>query len=83
MPRVEVIQSSVHHNGSAVPFVAAIIDDPSDGDTKLVIQFGDEGCTAVLSLDVLINDEDVSSEAHGYHGDRYDEGLRAVLWSDE
>lgn len=80
---IEIVQSALHPNGRAVPFVAAIIDDPNDGDTKLVIVFAETDCTAVLSLDVLLQDEDVSSKAHGFHGDRYDDLLRDVLWQGE
>lgn len=84
MSNIEIVQSSFHANGRAAPFYAAIIDDPNDGDTKLVIMFDEPDCVAVLSLDTLLNDEDISSKMHGYHGERYDDALRDALWgSDE
>lgn len=80
MSRIEIIQSSFHTNGRAAPFYAAIIDDPRDGAVKLVIMFDEPDYTAVLSLDTLVQDEDVSHKAHGYSGDFYDDALRDVLW---
>ena len=51
---MEIVQKSYHPNGSNAPFVVAIVDDPLEGDTKLVIMFEDEEYTAVLSLDRLM-----------------------------
>jgi hypothetical protein len=80
MNYLKVVEKFYHHNGGASPFYAAIVDDPNDGDTKLVIMFDEPDCTAVLSLDKLINDEDVSSH-NSYSGDKYDARLRDVLWN--
>lgn len=80
MSEIEIVQSSFHSNGRAAPFYAAIIDDPDGGDTKLVIMFDEQDYTAVLSLDTLVQDEDISAEAHGFHGNRYDDSLRDALW---
>ena len=83
MSEVEIVQSSFHGNGRAAPFYAAIVDDPSSGETKLVVMFDEPDYTAVLSLDHLINEEDVSAEAHRSRGDVYDDALRDRLWYPE
>lgn len=77
---MEIVQKDLHHNGSAAPFVVAIVDDPNGGDTKLIIMFDERDFVAVLSLDSLIQEEDISSK-NSYHGDRY-EKLRNALWDD-
>jgi hypothetical protein len=66
-----------------MPFRVALVDDPNDGDTKLVIMFEAEGHTAVLSLDKLIQSEDISFGSNSYRGDRYEEVLREELFSEE
>jgi hypothetical protein len=78
---MEIVKKEYHANGSAQPYVAYIIDTPEDGQTKLVIMFEDTDCVAVLSLDALIGDEDISVEGNGYDGGKY-EKLRAYLWND-
>jgi len=83
MHRIEVVQSAFHSNGRGAPFYAAIVDDPNAGDTKLVIMFDEPDYTAVLSLDRLLEDEDISAKAHGYAGDLYDDLLREPLWYPE
>lgn len=77
---MEIVAKDYHPNGSAQPFMAAIVDDPADGDTKLVIMFEDTDFVAVLSLDSLQRDEDISNKGNGYHGDRYEAKLRDDLW---
>lgn len=76
----EIIDQSFHENGNSEPFVAAIVDDTQSGDTKLVIMFEDSGYTAVLSLDKLIESEDISE---AWNADRYERGLRDDLWEYE
>lgn len=83
MSEIEIVQKSFHGNGRAAPFYAAIVDDPDGGDTKLVIMFDEPDYCAVLSLDTLVQDEDISAKAHGFHGDRYDDALRDALWYPE
>lgn len=77
---LEIVQSSFHGNGRAAPFYAAIVDDPDSGDTKLVIMFDEPDYTAVLSLDALLEEEDISPEAHKSRGDVYDDTLRDLIW---
>lgn len=83
MSEIEIVQSSFHGNGRAAPFYAAIVDDPEAGETKIVVMFDEPDYTAVLSLDVLLNDEDISEEAHRSRGDIYDDALRDALWYPE
>lgn len=77
MENLSIVDRVLHENLGSAPYVASIVDDPNDGKTKLVIMFQGEGCTAVLSLDSLIEEEDISnsSPAAGY-----EEQLRDVLW---
>ncbi len=83
MSEIEIVQSSFHSNGRAAPFYAAIVDDPDMGDTKIVIMFDEPDYTAVLSLDVLLDSEDVAAKLHNSRGDRYDDALRDALWYPE
>jgi len=80
MANLEIVQSSYHSNAGAAPFYAAIVDDSATGETRLVVCFYEQGHTAVLSLDALIYDEDVSAEIHGSRGGKFDEVLRDALW---
>lgn len=83
MSEIEVVQSEYHSNGRAAPFYAAIVDDPDNNDTKLIIMFDEPDYTAVLSLDSLLDEEDVSHERHNSRGDLFDDILRDVLWYPE
>lgn len=83
MSDIEIVQSEYHSNGKAAPFYAAIVDDPDNNDTKLVIMFDEPDYTAVLSLDALLDEEDVSHERHRSRGDLFDDALRDVLWYPE
>jgi len=74
-----ILDSDVHANGKAQPFTVSIVDDPNDGETKLVVMFDEPGHIAVLSLDCLINEEDVSSKCHNSHGDKLEEDIRELL----
>ena len=78
---MEIVEKVYHPNGSCAPFVVAIVDDPADGDTKLVIMFEEPECTAVLSLDTLIESEDIGKK-NSYSGERYEYALRDELWND-
>lgn len=83
MLRPSIVDKSFHQNGSAAPFVASIIDDPNDGETKLVIMFEEEGHIAVLSLDRLIDEEDISAKHNSHHhADKHEEQLRELLWEE-
>lgn len=77
----EVVEKYLHQNGNGVPFVVAIVDDMKNHDTKLVIMFEDEDYTAVLSLDTLIETEDITPEENSFDGEKFDRELREELWS--
>lgn len=77
---LEIVEKHYHHNGNGVPFVVAIVDDTITNDTKLVIMFDEEDYCAVLSLDPIIESEDVSAETNGWVGKKYERLLRAHLW---
>ena len=82
LTNLQIVNADYHRNGvGGMPFKVALVDDPNDGDTKLVIMFEAEGHTAVLSLDKLLQEEDISFGSNSYRGDRYEEVLRAELWS--
>lgn len=83
MRELEIVQSSLHGNGRAAPFVAAIVDDPANNDTKLVIMFDESDYTAVLSLDTLCETEEVGEDLHNSRGDIFDDALRDDLWYQE
>jgi len=80
MSEIEILDSSVHTNSDGQKFIAALVDDTNDGRVKLVIMFDEEGYTAVLDLDMLIEEEDVSAKRHAHLGTEYDELLRETLW---
>lgn len=81
--RYEVLEKYLHDTGNGVPFVVAIVDDLNEHDTKLVIMFEDEDFTAVLSLDTLIETEDITPEGNSHDGEVYDRALRDQLWDHE
>ena len=76
---MDIIAKDFHANGSGAPFMVAIVDDPKDGDTKIVIMFDEQDYTAVLSLDYLQRDEDISARYNGHDGGKYEQ-LRSDLW---
>lgn len=82
MSHLQLVQRAYHPNGNAAPFVVAIVDDPEQNDTKLVIMFEDEDYTAVLSLDQLIEDEEIGLD-NSWRGDKYETVLRDHLWDEE
>jgi len=77
---LEIVDQSYHQNGNCVPYVVSIVDDLQSGDAKLVIMFEEDGYTAVISLDKLIESEDISEE---WNADRYERILREQLWEYE
>lgn len=81
MINLGLVDKALHKNGTSAPFVAAVVDDAEDGDTKLVIMFEEEGHTAVLSLDKLIEEEDIATTSS--HAAAVEEQLRPELWGEE
>lgn len=80
---LEIVEKYYHQNGNCAPFVIAIVDDPDHNDTKLVIMFDEDEFTAVLSLDTLIESEDITPEENGHAANKYEKALRNHLWSIE
>lgn len=78
---MEIVDRAFHGNGDNAPFVVAIVDDPEEGDTKLVIMFEDSEYTAVLSLDRLLENEDIGNK-NSHVADKYEYALRDELWED-
>lgn len=83
MSKLEIVQSAYHTNRDGESFVVAIVDDAENDDTKLVIMFEDDGYTAVLSLDQLIDEEDISEKSNNWDPIKYEERLRTPLWDEE
>lgn len=84
LSNLQIVDADTHRNGvGGIPFKVALVDDPSCGDTKLVIMFPEQYYTAVLSLDKLINNEDISFGSNSFRGDKYDDALRPELYSDD
>lgn len=82
--RLQIIDMDYHRNGVAgMPFKVALVDDADSGDVKLVIMFEQEGHTAVLSVDKLHEDEDISFQSNSWRGDEYEAVLREEMWKDE
>jgi hypothetical protein len=79
MLKPAILDIDTHQNGKAVPFTVAIIDDPNDGETKLVVMFEEPGHIAAFSLDRLIEEEDISHNSHITHADKLEELLRALV----
>jgi|Laugrespbdmm15dd_1035085.scaffolds.fasta_scaffold11128_3 hypothetical protein len=83
MSKLEIVQSAYHTNRDGESFVVAIVDDAENDDTKLVIMFQDDGYTAVLSLDQLIDEEDISEKTNNWDPIKYEERLRTPLWDED
>lgn len=81
MNRLEIVQAEYHQNASGESFVVAIVDDVDGDDTKLVIMFEDEGYTAVLSLDQIVDEEDISVKTNSWSAIKYERFLRNHLWN--
>jgi hypothetical protein len=67
-----------HKNRTGNPYTVAIVDDPNDGRTKLVVMFDGESDYAVLSLDKLIEEESID-ERDNEHADKLVDFIRAAL----
>lgn len=81
---LQITDTDFHRNGvGGMPFMVAIVDDATEGDTKLVIMFEERGYTAVLSLDKLIQSEDITFGSNSWRGDHYEAELRDLMWSDD
>jgi hypothetical protein len=74
-----MIRKSFHRNGvCGAPFYVAIITD-EDGVDKLVIQFEEQGHTAVLGLDQLTRGV-IEFGHNSWRGDQYETEMRNETW---
>lgn len=81
--RLQILDLDFHRNGVAgKPFKVALVDDANEGDVKLVIMFEEEGYTAVLSVDKLHEDEDITFASNSWRGDEYEIALRSEMWEE-
>jgi len=82
--RLQILDLDFHRNGiGGMPFKVALVDDANSGDVKLVIMFQEFGYTAVLSVDKLHEDEDISFASNSWRGDQYEAALRPEMWSED
>lgn len=73
-----ILDLSQHKNPKGNPYTVAIVDDPNDGTTKIVVMFDDPGNIAVIPLDKLIEEESIA-ECCNEHADNIETYLRSEL----
>jgi hypothetical protein len=73
----DILDLANHKNPKGNPYTVAIVDDPNDGKTKLVIVFEGEGDVAVLALDSLIEEESIAEHSNE-HADKLEAFLRGA-----
>lgn len=73
-----ILDLQQHRNPKGNPYTVAIVDDPNDGKTKLVLIFDDPNDVAVLSLDKLIEEESID-ERGNENADKLAEFILAAL----
>jgi len=74
----DILDLQQHRNPKGNPYTVAIVDDPNDGKTKLVVMFEGEGDVAVIPLDKLIEEESISEDAND-KANEIETFLRAAL----
>lgn len=79
MTKFQIVEVEKHENPGAEDFVVSLIDDPHEGETKLVVMFRTSGHCAVLSFDKLVQREDISFSGGSSLAFLYEEKLRAEL----
>lgn len=77
----DILDLQQHRNPKGNPYTVAIVDDPNDGKTKLVVMFEGAGDIAILSLDKLIEEENIA-EANNNNADKLELFLRQALEED-
>jgi len=73
-----ILDLQEHNNQTGNPYTVAIVDDPNDGKTKLVVIFEGAGNHAVLSLDKLIEEESIDEQGNE-HADSIVDFILAAL----
>lgn len=74
----DILDLQEHRNPKGNPYTVAIVDDPNDGKTKLVVMFEGEGDIAIIPLDKLIEEESIDEGAND-HADEVESFLREAL----
>ena len=78
MYKPDILDLQQHRNPKGNPYTVAIVDDPNDGKTKLVVMFEGAGDIAVIPLDQLIEEESISEDAND-KADEIESFIRAAL----
>ena len=78
MYKPDILDLQQHRNPKGNPYTVAIVDDPNDGKTKLVVMFEGAGDIAVIPLDKLIEEESISEDAND-KADEIESFIRAAL----
>jgi len=74
----DILDLQQHRNPKGNPYTVAIVDDPNDGKTKLVVMFEGLGDIAIIPLDKLIEEESISEDAND-KADEIENFIRAAL----
>lgn len=74
----DILDLQEHRNPKGNPYTVAIVDDPNDGKTKLVVMFEGAGDIAIIPLDKLIEEESIA-EANNNNADKVELFLREAL----
>jgi hypothetical protein len=74
----DILDLQEHRNPKGNPYTVAIVDDPNDGKTKLVVMFEGAGDIAIIPLDKLIEEENIYEDANN-NADEMETFLRDAL----
>lgn len=74
----DILDLQKHKNPKGNPYTVAIVDDPNDGKTKLVVMFEGAGDIAIIPLDKLIEEESIT-EAGNSNAEEVENFLRQAL----
>jgi len=74
----DILDLLQHKNPKGNPYTVSIVDDPNDGKTKLIVLFDEPGNIAIIPLDKLIEEENIS-ESGNSDADKLETYLRSEL----
>jgi hypothetical protein len=78
MLRPDILDLIQHKNPQGNPYTVAIVDDPNDGKTKLVVLFEEPGNIAIILLDKLIEEENIE-ERGNQNAEELENYIRSIL----
>jgi hypothetical protein len=78
MLQPDILDLLQHKNPKGNPYTVAIVDDPNDGKTKLVVMFDEPGSIAIIPLDKLIEEESIE-ERGNQNAEEIENYLRSEL----